>query len=206
MLLPMESNAQRIFTAGDGAAPPALTGRASEQAVRSRCFADLRSNSAPPHDVVLVGPRGTGKTVLLRWFGHACAQNEPAVDVAWLTPSAAPDQPALLDALAPRRRLAKLLPRKVGIASLGSAEWSSLNGRGGLAEAVASRCRRRPLAVQLDEAHTLDLDVGTALLNGSQEVRGARVPFLIVLAGTTDALGRHERLVLVAPGRRRARH
>ena len=180
----MESNAQRVFVAGNGAAPPALTGRTSEQAVLSRCLADLRSNSAPPHDVVLVGPRGNGKTVLLRWFEHACAQSKPAVDVAWLTPSAVPNQPALLGALAPRRRLAKLLPRKVGIASIGSAEWASPNGRSGLAEAVAARCRRRPLAVLLDEAHTLDLDVGSALLNGSQEVRGARAPFLLVLAGT----------------------
>ena len=39
-------------------------------------------------------------------------------------------------------------------------------------------------AVLLDEAHTLDLDVGTALLNASQQVRGARAPFLLVLAGT----------------------
>ena len=184
ILLPMESNAQRVFVAGNGAAPPALTGRASEQAVLSRCLADLCSNSAPPHDVVLVGPRGNGKTVLLRWFEHACAQSKPAVDVAWLTPSAVPNQPALLDALAPRRRLAKLLPRKIGIASVGSAEWAFPNGRSGVAEAVASRCRRRPLAVLLDEAHTLALDVGTALLNGSQEVRGARAPFLLVLAGT----------------------
>ena len=184
ILLSMVSNAERVFMAGNGVAPPALTGRTSEQAVLSRCHADLRSNSAPPHDVVLVGPRGNGKTVLLRWFEHACAQNEPAVDVAWLTPSAVPDQPALLDALVPRRRLAKLLPRKVGIASIGSAEWTSPNGRNDLAGAVASRCRRRPLAVLLDEAHTLDLDVGTALLNGSQEVRGTRAPFLLVLAGT----------------------
>ena len=150
----------------------------------SRCLDDLRHDSAPPHNVVLVGPRGNGKTVLLRWFQHACAGNEPAVDVAWLTPSTVPNQKALLDALLPRRRLAKLLPRKIGIASVGSAEWNSPNGRSDLAEAVASRCRRRPLAVLLDEAHMLDLDVGTALLNASQEVRGARAPFLLVLAGT----------------------
>ena len=180
----MASSAQRVFTAGDGAAPPVLTGRASEQAVLSRCLADLRHNAAPPHNVVLLGPRGNGKTVLLRWFQHVCAECKPAVDVVWLTPSALPNQPALMDALGPRRRLAKLLPRKVGIASVGSAEWASPNGRRNLAEAVASRCRRRPLAVLLDEAHTLDLDVGTTLLNMSQEVRGAEVPFLLVLAGT----------------------
>ena len=35
----------------------------------------------------------------------------------------------------------------------------------------------------LDEAHTLDLDVGRVLLNASQQVRAA-APFLLVLAGT----------------------
>jgi len=37
--------------------------------------------------------------------------------------------------------------------------------------------------VLLDEAHTLGLDVGSALLNASQQVR-AEAPFLLVLAGT----------------------
>ena len=37
--------------------------------------------------------------------------------------------------------------------------------------------------VLLDEAHTLDLDVGSALFNASQRVR-AEAPFLLVLAGT----------------------
>ena len=180
----MESDAQRVFVAGSGAAPPALTGRAAEQAVLSRCLADLSHDVAPPHDIVLVGPRGNGKTVLLHWFQHACAQSKPAVEVVWLTPSALPNQAALSDALASRRWLAKLLPRKVGIAAVGSAEWAPAGGCRGLAEALRSRCRRRPLAVLLDEAHTLDLDVGTALLNASQQVRGARAPFLLVLAGT----------------------
>ena len=180
----MKPKTQWLFTAGDGAAPPALTGRMSEQAILSRCLGNLRQNAAPPHNVVLVGPRGNGKTVLLRWFQHACAQSEPAVDAIWLTPRALPNQPALFDALAPRRWLAKLLPRKIGIASVGSAEWASPSARRNLAEAVASRCRRRPLAVLLDEAHALDLDVGATLLNVSQEVRGAEAPFLLVLAGT----------------------
>ena len=182
-VMDMQSKTQRVFMAGNGAVPPALTGRANEQAVLSRCLGDLRGNAAPPHDVVLVGPRGNGKTVLLRWFQHACAQSKPAVDVAWLTPSALPNQPALLNALAPRRWLAKLLPRKIGIASVGSAEWTPNHGGGDLTAALISRCRRRPLAVVLDEAHTLDLHVGSALLNASQQVR-AEAPFLLVLAGT----------------------
>ena len=176
----------RLFAPGDGAAPPELAGRSAQQAVLSRCLADLVGGSAPPHNVVLVGPRGNGKTVLLNWFKAACV-DAPSVDVLALTPRDIPTPPALMDALLPRRGLAKLvsrLPRKVGIASVASAEWSpARHGRRNLAEDLAARCRRRPLVLLLDEAHTLDLDVGSALLNASQQVR-ADAPFLLVLAGT----------------------
>ena len=180
----MEAATTWVFKAGDGAMPPALTGRTAEQAVLRRCLAGVSQGEAPPHNVVLLGPRGNGKTALLRWFQHACAENEPAVEVLSLTPSALPDDLALADALAPRRLLAKLLPRKIGISSIGTAEWTRSNGPRDLATALIARCRRRPLVVLLDEAHTLALGTGAALLNLSQQVRGAAAPFLLVLAGT----------------------
>ena len=173
-----------VFKAGDGATPPALTGRTAEQAVLRRCLAGLSHGEAPPHNVVLLGPRGNGKTALLGWFQQACAGNEPGVEVLSLTPSTLADWAALVDALAPRRRLAKLLPRKIGAMSNGTAEWTRDNGPRDLAAALIARCRRRPLVVLLDEAHTLPLDAGAALLNTSQQVRGAAAPFLLVLAGT----------------------
>ena len=52
-----------------------------------------------------------------------------------------------------------------------------------LTRRLIARCLRRPLAVLLDEAHTLDLDAGQLLLNASQQVR-TKAPFLLVLAGT----------------------
>ena len=166
--------------------PPELAGRATEQAVLSRCLADLVGGSGPPHNVVLVGPRGNGKTVLLNWLKAAC-RDAPSVEVMPLTPRDIPSTQSLMQALLPRRGLAKLLPRKIGIASVGSAEWTSAgaagNGWRNLAEELAARCRRRPLVVLLDEGHTLALDVGSALLNASQQVR-AEAPFLLVLAGT----------------------
>ena len=48
---------------------------------------------------------------------------------------------------------------------------------------LSARCRRRPSVLLVDEAHTLDRDVGQLLLNVSQEVR-ANAPLLLVLAGT----------------------
>ena len=77
---------QRVFTPGAGAAPPALTGREQEQQVLRRCLSDLLGGEVPPHDVVLMGPRGNGKTVLLNWFTRTCRETG-RVDIAWLSPS-----------------------------------------------------------------------------------------------------------------------
>ncbi len=180
----MTATAQRVFTPGDGATPPALTGREREEAVLTQCLADLLGGASPPHNVALMGPRGNGKTVLLNWFEHACRDHEAGVDVAPLTPSDIPTRNALLDVLAPPSAMAKLLPRKVGVTAVGSVEWAPPSGGvRNLREELTARCRRKPLTVLLDEAHTLDLEVGRTLLNASQQVR-ARAPFLLVLAGT----------------------
>ena len=178
----MNATAPRLFRPGDGTSPPALTGRTAQQQVLSRCLADLVSRSPPPHNVVLLGPRGNGKTALLNWFRAAC--RERRVDVVALTPQRFSSHQDLVDLLAPPRTLAKWLPRKIAVAALGSAEWQPDGPhRTDLTRALAARAGKKPLAVLLDEAHTLDLDLGATLLNASQQVR-AEAPLLLVLAGT----------------------
>ena len=180
----MREGQQRLFTPGDGATPPALTGREREEAVMRRCLADLLGGASPPHNVAMTGPRGTGKTALLNWFERTCRDHESDVDVVKLTPADIPTRDALIEALAPPSGIAKLLPRKLGVAAIGSVEWAPPSrGSRNLRGELTSRCRRKPLAALVDEAHTLDLDVGNALLNASQQVR-ADAPFLLVLAGT----------------------
>ena len=149
-----------------------------------RCLADLADGAAPPHNVVLTGPRGNGKTALLNWFRGACENAETPVDAVLMTPRDVPDLEALVDALAPRRGVRKLLPRKLAIASVGSAECSPAGSAPrNLTREISARCRKKPLAVLVDEAHTLALDVGGTLLNASQRTR-SEAPFLLVLAGT----------------------
>ena len=179
----MKATEQRLFTPGDGATPPALTGREREEAVLTRCLADLLDGSSPPHNVVLTGPRGMGKTVLLNWFKRACREREREVDVVSLTPDDIRTWDALIEVLSPPG-MSRLLPRKLGVAAVSSVAWSppSRVVRNLQAELTA-RCRKKPLAVLLDEAHTLDLEVGRTLLNASQQVRD-EAPFLLVLAGT----------------------
>ena len=148
-----------------------------------RCLADLAGGRSPPHDVALMGPRGNGKTVLLNWFERRC-RRAAKVDIARLSPSRIRTEQALVDALLPATGIKRILPRKLGIAGGGEAEWTvSSPSAQNLTARLAARCRKRPLVVLLDEAHVLEHDVGQLLLNVSQEVR-ADAPFLLVLAGT----------------------
>ncbi len=178
----MDTPERRLFTPGAGATPPVLAGREREQETLSLCLSDLLGGRAPPHDVVLVGPRGNGKTALLNWFERRCGAVR--VDAARLAPSRVRTERALFDALLPATGLRRLLPAKWGVTGSGKVEReaSSVSAHG-FADRLTARCRRKPVAVLLDEAHTLDPGVGQLLLNASQDVR-ARAPFLLVLAGT----------------------
>ncbi len=174
---------QWVFTPGAGAAPPALTGREPEQGVLTQCLAGLLGGEVPPHDVALMGPRGNGKTVLLNWFTRACRE-AGRIDVARLSPSLVRTGEAVVDALLPVSAIRKFLPRKLGVTGVGQAEWAALDTSAqDLTVRLTARCRRKPVVVLVDEAHTLAPDVGRLLLNVSQEVR-ANAPFLLVLAGT----------------------
>ena len=113
----MEAPAQRLFTPGDGAPPPALTGREREEALLLQCLADLLGGTAPPHNVALMGPRGNGKTVLLKWFERAC-RHAGRVDIARLSPSRIRTEQALVDLLLPASPLKRMLPVKVGVAGV----------------------------------------------------------------------------------------
>ena len=183
----MASVAQRVFAPGDGAAPPARTGREHEEAVLRGCLAELENGRSPPHNVVLIGPRGNGKTVLLNWFKRACRDAGNKVDALALTPGDIPTRAALAGELSPPSWWRRLLPRKLAVSAVGSVAWETRIAATNLTRELTARCRRRPLAVLLDEAHTLAADVGGSLLNASQAVRD-EAPFLLVLAGTPGLL------------------
>ena len=120
----MKAAEKRLFSPGTGAFPPALAGREQEQAVLSLCLSDLAGGGSPPHDVVLIGPRGNGKTALLRWFEDACRKSATKLDVAAVAAADVPDRAALLAELTPPSGISRLLPRKIGVAALASAEWA----------------------------------------------------------------------------------
>ena len=171
------------FLPGSGKMPPHLAGREAEQALLREYLGWLQQREDIPSEIVFVGPRGNGKTVLLRWFEReALATSE--VDVAWLTPDEIPDLDILANSLVPPGRFREALPDTLSLSiGVGKMGWNLGGHIGALTDLLTARCTGKPLVVLLDEAHNLDKDIGRALLNASQKVRD-KAPFLLVLAGT----------------------
>ena len=169
------------FRPGAGVLPPYLSGRESEQALFRDLLADMAQGIAPAGEVVLHGPRGNGKTALLTWIERAlgrCAE----LDVVLLSASAFRTPEELWGRLLPESRFPDLSPDEITIPGMSSRPGEEPTPA--LEKLLAARAKQKPLVVLLDEAHTLDIELGRLLLSASQSVRGQELPFLLVLAGT----------------------
>ena len=171
------------FQPGTGRLPPYLAGREVEQALFHRFFRTLGRGVPAPSEVILYGPRGNGKTALLRWV-ELTARESSGLDTYWLVGSDIPKPADLVQRLGLRSVLERLVPESVSVAGV-SASWREREERPLLAEALEARAKDTPLVVLVDEAHTLEPKVGQWLLNAAQ-VAGSRAPFLLILAGTPD--------------------
>ena len=177
----MAANGLGPFRPGPGGMPPYLAGRETEQSLFRSLLAHLAAGEPPPSEIVLYGPRGNGKTVLLGWLRQEAA-SWPSIETVTLLPAGISNPERLRELLSSRPWHDRRLPQEVAV--------TGLSFRPGfqpppLEEVLAARAQKNPLLLVMDEAHTLDLEVGRALLQSSQEV-GRQLPFLLVLAGTPD--------------------
>ena len=146
-------------------------------------FGSLAEGEPPAAIVVLYGPRGNGKTALLRWAERE-ANSLESLEADWLTAADIPTAAETASHLRVASLLQRLTPRSVSVAGV-SVGLRNRDGPVRLAQALAERARARPLVLFLDEAHTLTPEAGHLLLNAAQEA-GTVSPFLLVLAGTPD--------------------
>ena len=156
------------FRPGRGITPPYLAGRENEQRQLKQILAEISAGRSPAADMVMYGPRGMGKTVLLNWLKNE-AKKSGTVDNPIRTSSATPNQlkdPAeMWSFLLSDDWLKKDTPNKT------------------LLKDLISECKKNPLVFLLDEAHKMEPEQCLALLNLSQQVQN-EAPFLLVLAGT----------------------
>ncbi|MCY4343948.1 MAG: hypothetical protein OXE83_10295 [Gammaproteobacteria bacterium] len=186
MSLPAVTNP---FVPGRGQLPPYLAGREQEKKAMLGLLAYLKSGRGAPREAVLSGPRGNGKTALLRWVVQEM-EDDGAIDAEWLTPSEFSGLDELATRLVPPKRFDALRLDSVSVhVGVGKLGWKLEGQRGALTPLLKARCSRRPLVAVIDEAHTLPAEIGQTLLNASQSVC-AQAPFLLIMAGT-PGLQRH---------------
>ena len=171
------------FRPGTGGLPPHLAGRADEQDLFRSRLAQLDRGEPTPSEIILYGPRGNGKTALLRWIEKVAAPSY-SVDVVWLTPSKIRTGLQLAERLLPKIWWKGIRPDTIAVRGLTWRPGKDLPPPEA-DQVLAARASKRPLLLLLDEAHTLDPRVGQELLNAAQEV-GREAPFLLVLAGTPN--------------------
>ncbi|WP_424947426.1 AAA family ATPase [Candidatus Spongiihabitans sp.] len=177
------------FTPGTGQLPPYLAGRENEQGQFRQILAKISAGRSPDADIVMYGPRGMGKTVLLNWLKNE-VKEYGTTDNPIRTSSATPNQlknPAeMWGFLLSDDWLKNLPPDKMefGVKGFLSGTWTKKGAPNqALLKDLISECKKNPLVFLLDEAHTMEPEQCLALLNLSQQVQN-EAPFLLVLAGT----------------------
>ncbi len=166
-----------------------MAGRARERSVL-RSHLDALGEGRPYHsDVVLYGPRGNGKTVLLEWAVRYA--RSLAIRVISLSMGESEAQQSLLAGLSLLPGWAARLLRRFREARVpGFGIRMSDSEDGVLTRMLTRKACRRPLLLALDEAHRMDRVLGGDLLNIVQRLQRQDRPVTLILAGTPD-LPRH---------------
>ncbi len=179
------------FRPGDGQRPPYLAGRESEQGQFKQILADMADGDSPAANMVMYGPRGMGKTVLLNWFANETKKGgtkNNSIRVSRVTPDQLTSPAKMWDFLISKNWLQKKLPNKkeAGFKGFLHGTWTeNATSPKKLLDKLIHQCKKSPLVCLLDEAHQMEEGQCRALLNLSQKVR-EEAPFLLVLAGTPD--------------------
>ena len=181
------------FSPGSGHLPPYLAGREDEQSVFRKGLAKMSAGKSPPAATVLYGPRGMGKTVLLRWFKNEVEPSGAKKDlirVVWVTPDQLGSPADLWKCLMPPETLkSKVTPEDVTAgfnveALAASATWKAKDlFKQTFQKTLIDQCKKQPLILLMDEAHKMDADLCNNLLNLHQII-SPESPFMLVLAGT----------------------
>ena len=181
------------FSPGSGHLPPYLAGREDEQSVFRKGLAKISAGKSPPAATVLYGPRGMGKTVLLRWFKNEVelsGAKKDLIRVVWVTPDQLGSPSDLWKCLMPPETLkSKMTPEDVTAGFnfevlAASATWRAKDlFKQTFQKTLIDQCRKQPLILLMDEAHKMDEDLCNNLLNLHQII-SPEAPFMLVLAGT----------------------
>ena len=184
------------FAPGAGMTPPVLAGREREKAVIIEALEDLGEGYNPTANIALIGPRGNGKTALLRWAEAHVDECEGKVQCIILNPDSFSSHSDLVEALADHGMLATLLGEgysgSINLLGSGISLSQQASPKKLLRPVLKKKCSNGGLALLVDEAHTLhhNPEVARAFFNDAQALAGEGRPLLLILAGTPDTSSR----------------
>lgn len=195
------------FKPGIGKTPPIIAGRKREMSTLQEAIDELVPGAGGgPNEIVMFGPRGVGKTVLLDWAERRCLESgkeDGGVRVIKSRPKMGLNNPAnIVRLLLEPGRVGKTLKLmgfryrppdnlKIGNELVGEAEWAAPETPfyDPLVKEIMDECRKRPKALLVDEAHNLN-PVAKEILFTISSFVSAGAPFLLVLAGTPGLYSR----------------
>ena len=180
--------------------PPWFSGREKEKDYYHKAIRKLVTDKPPGASIIVFGPRGNGKTSLLRHLQSRTREEYGrSIDLLWTTLADIASRSQLMSLLVSGvtekgiktivnaiSKLARIRVGhdagfiKVGIAGIKDRIYTHET------DILRERCKLKPLVLMIDEAHELDPEVAKGLLNASQNVRGEGYKFLLVLAGTPN--------------------
>ncbi len=150
--------------------------------------------------MIIYGPRGNGKTALLRYLQELTLKaGRDELEILWATPSEFKDIVQLVGLIAGNNQ--NLIKKALNLfehmfdnlavsanISMASIQANLNRPKNILAfkDLLWEKAKRKPFILIIDEAHTLNPDIGHVLLNASQNVRAEQCPFFLVLAGTPN--------------------
>ena len=184
------------FAPGSGMTPPVLAGREREKAVITEALEDLGEGYNPTANIALIGPRGNGKTALLRWAETHVDHFGGKIKCVILNPDSFSSHSDLADALADQGRFttfaSNLYSASVNLLGSGISLSQQASLTKLLGPVLEKRCSKSGLALLVDDAHTLDRNPAVAqdFFNDAQALAGEGRPLLLILAGTPDTSSR----------------
>ena len=182
------------FKPGFGKAPPELAGRDDEMTLITEALDDLGARSCPGANIALIGPRGNGKTALLRWVQTQVDRRDDNIECAVLSTDRFNSHHDLVDTLADQGVFSALVGDgfSATIKLFGSEVAFSRQGAAKklLKPVLEKRSSENGLVILIDEAHTLDRypDETREFFNEVQALYMR--PLLLILAGTPNISAR----------------
>ncbi len=176
------------FTPGYGIMPPYLAGREREQAAISESLA-LLADSRGPRPIMMIGPRGCGKTVLIEWCQEQARRSAGKVRIKELIGNIPSDLGEIASSLAdgagtgfrPSEASAKV---NVGIASADVRFRADAEAKAGIVDTLVEQCEKSPLLLVVDEAARKSPQGMGELLELVQVINRRSNSLLLVIAGT----------------------